>query len=149
MRSGTSISAALFVTATALAILSVPAQGAGPDFVVIVHPANPVNTLTRSRLERIYRRSARFWDDRVRVVPINTSFGNSLRDSFSREILRSSPDELVSFWNRQYFQGVMPPPVLKSPAAVRAYVATTRGAVGYIPADLLDDTVKVVDILGE
>ncbi|MFQ5352817.1 MAG: hypothetical protein ACE5D3_07070, partial [Candidatus Binatia bacterium] len=73
MRSGTSISAALFVTATALAILSVPAQGAGPDFVVIVHPANPVNTLTRSRLERIYRRSARFWDDRVRVVPINTS----------------------------------------------------------------------------
>ncbi|MFQ5503322.1 MAG: hypothetical protein ACE5F1_00825 [Planctomycetota bacterium] len=50
----------------------------------------------------------------------------------------------MTFWNRRYFNGVLPPPVLKSPQAIRAYVAKTSGAIGYIPLRDLDTSVKAI-----
>ncbi len=51
-------------------------------------------------------------------------------EDFARSVLRTDDESLATFWNREYFQGVMPPLVLQSPAAVRAYVAATPGAIG-------------------
>ncbi len=125
----------------------------GPaSWVVVVPPSNPVRILKRSELDRIYRRTTRYWNTStvtqpaLPILPINLPPGNALREDFARSVLRTDDESLATFWNREYFQGVMPPLVLQSPAAVRAYVAATPGAIGYLPSDLVDESVAIVRV---
>lgn len=113
---------------------------------VIVHPANKLRTMSREELERIYRKRIPFWSDHNAILPVNLPGSDPLRRAFSTEILRSDEDELVTYWNRQYFQGVAPPVVLQSSGAVRAYVAATPGAIGYVSLDSVDSSVAVVEV---
>ncbi len=130
--------------ALGLALLSGQARADPPPFVVVVNPCTHLARLSRHEIVRIYRRATRFWSDGSRVYPVNLPFENPLRQAFHRLVLRASADSLATFWNRQYFQGVLPPPVLRSPEAIQAYVAATCGAVGYLPPALVDESVRVV-----
>src|SRR3990172_4586473 len=122
----------------AMFVLSWPAVSmAGPDFAVIANAQHRFATVQRIELDRVYRRLMRFWPDGSLVLPVNLPFESPLRQDFSQRILRARAESLATFWNRRYFHGVLPPPVLKSPQAVRAYVAATPGAIGYIPRALL------------
>ena len=117
-----------------------------PAWRVIVHPANTIRSMTREELERIYRRRNRFWPDRSTILPLNLPGSDPLRRSFSADVLHDNEEELATFWNRQYFQGIAPPAVLHSTKAVRAYVAATPNAIGYVSADDVDASVAVVEV---
>ncbi len=136
----------LWFAAVSFVLTSIAAPASELGFEVIVHPDNPATTITRSSLERLYRRSVHYWHDGTSVRPVNLPFDHALRRRFSREVLRSSIDSLVTFWNRMYFRGTLPPIVLKSPQSVRAYVAKTPGAIGYVPATGGDSGVKRLEL---
>lgn len=115
-------------------------------WVVIVHPSSPRRSMGRVELERIYRRRSRFWPDGSAIVALNLPSSDPLRRAFSSEVLHAGEEELATYWNREYFQGVRPPAVLQSTAAVRAYVAATPNAIGYVTEADLDSTVAEVEI---
>jgi hypothetical protein len=115
-------------------------------WVVVVHPSNPARTMNRSDLERIWRRTTAFWPEGQAVVPLNLPGGDPLRHTFQAAVLRAGDEALAQWWNRAYFQGVSPPVVLKTGAAVKAYVAVTPSAIGYIPASEADASVAVVEV---
>lgn len=114
---------------------------------VIVHPLNPVRSIARDELERIYRGKSRFWRDGSAILPLNLSGSDPLRRAFSAQAMRDSEENLATYWNREYFQGVAPPAVLQSSKAVRAYVAVTPNAIGYIDANDVDPSVAVVEVV--
>ena len=126
--------------------LTIWAADPDTDWVVVVNPSNPARTLTRAELEQIYLRTMRFWPDGSSVLPINLPSADPTRRAFSERALHVDPDALATYWNRQYFQGVLPPLVLQSSAAVRAYVAKTPGAIGYLPASDVDESIRVLDV---
>lgn len=138
--------ASAFVAGAVLLAAFVDGRAADRDWVVIVHPANPVHAMKRSDLERVWRRSTKFWADGSAVVPLNLPGGQPLREAFQQAVLRSDDEELAQWWNRAYFQGVSPPVVLQTGAAVKAYVAATPGAIGYIPAADADATVRILEV---
>jgi len=111
-----------------------------------VHPANPIRSIAREELERIYRRRMRFWSDGKAILPINLPGENELRRSFSRDVLHDDDENLATYWNREYFHGVSPPPVLQSSRAVLAYVAATPTAIGYVSPDDVQPSVAVVEV---
>jgi ABC-type phosphate transport system substrate-binding protein len=115
---------------------------------VVVHPSRR-ETLTAAELGRIYLRKRRFWNDGVPIVPLNREAGSPARELFSVRVLGGESARLASYWNEAYFQGVFPPTVLSSSAAVKRYVASEPRAIGYVdPADV-DDSVHVVLILDD
>lgn len=130
--------------ALGLALLTSLSRAAAAPFVVVVNPCTHASRLRRHDIERIYRRAMRFWPDGSRIYPVNLPFESPLRQAFHRIVLRATADSLATFWNRQYFQGVLPPPVLRSPEAIQAYVAATCGAIGYLPPALADESLVVV-----
>lgn len=110
---------------------------------VIVHPQR-TEALDPGRLAQIYLRRSRFWSDGSAVVPLNLPADSNLRSRFGRRILRQTDAQLANYWNRRYFDGVFPPATLASTTAMKHYVASDRNAIGYLPADEVDASVRSV-----
>jgi len=132
--------------AACLSAASAMAETAIPAWKVIVHPSNTQRSMTPAELERIYRRRTKFWLGGGAIVPLNLPGEDPLRRAFTLEVLHLDEDELATYWNREYFQGVPPPVVLQSSQSVRAYVAATPNAIGYVRSEDIDATVAVVEV---
>ncbi|MDR3416568.1 MAG: hypothetical protein P4L83_10310 [Nevskia sp.] len=98
---------------------------------------------SRDQLAEIYRRRKQFWSDGQRIDPVNLPAADPLRRRFSLAVMGALPEQLEAFWNEMYFHGVLPPQVLKSVEAVLRIVATTPGAIGYIPLCAADKRVAI------
>lgn len=110
---------------------------------VIVHPERRVE-LSVDQLAQIYLRRKQHWENGEIIVPLNLASGLPQRAQFSLRVLRQSEARLADYWNRRYFDGVMPPATLASVAAMRRYVAADRRAIGYVPAPEVDASVRVI-----
>ncbi len=118
-----------------------------PPFLAVIEPAFSHHPLNRAKLAAIYLRERFHWPDGTKIEPVNLPADGYARLLFSRAILGRRPQDLEPYWNRRYFDGILPPYVLHSPQAVLRFVAQTRGAVGYVPYDMVDARVRVVLII--
>ena len=59
-------------------------------------------------------------------------------------MLNQTEPRLADYWNRLYFDGILPPATLASTEAVRRYVASDPNAIGYVPVAEVDGSVRVV-----
>ena len=121
-----------------------PAAPTPAPIAVVVGRDSAVTTLSLDELREIYLRRRRAWPNGLAIMPINLPADDELRQRFSRRVLGRAPADLLAYWNARYFEGIKPPLVLLSPAAVRAYLQHQPEAIGYLPADQADDSVRVL-----
>ena len=137
---------------TALAVLlpgsvaGVQAANTEPAIAVVI-ASGKVRQLGVAELALIYRRKKLFWNEGVRVAPINLQANDPLRQLFSQRVLHTSPEEMERYWNGMYFNGISPPHVVASAEAVLRIVAQTPGAVGYVAYCDVDPRVQVALVL--
>jgi len=117
--------------------------GQGGRVAVIVHPERRTE-LSPEEVAQIYLRRKRFWDDGAAIVPLNLPSQAPLRVHFSQLVLNQTEPRLADYWNRLYFDGILPPATLASTEAVRRYVASDPNAIGYVPVSEVDGSVRVV-----
>lgn len=111
---------------------------------VVVHPAVPSTAVEASTLLDIYTLDKSKWDDGSRIVPLSL---DSEADSFYGSLGRSHSN-LRKVWLRKKLSGEgQPPESLADAAALLQKVAATPGAVGFVPASAVDESVKVVATL--
>jgi len=132
-----------FVLSFMVLLVATSVQPMDAAIVVIVNPHRNV-TLRVEDVAHIFLRKQRFWEDGSPIVPLNREAGSTLRETFSRRVLGVTSTALAAYWNEQYFLGTMPPATLSSSEAVKRYVATDPNAVGYIDANAVDGSVRVV-----
>jgi hypothetical protein len=142
---------ALLLLANA-ALRSPPVRAQGDDeasiaVVVAAGASAQAAPLSSALVANIFRRKRQFWDDQMRIVAVNLPALHPLRRRFSQLIFGRSPEDMQSYWNDQYFHGVLPPAVLASEEAVIRFVADTPGAVGYVWACSADKRVAVVALI--
>lgn len=130
----------------ALGLAAAAAAQEDRRMAVIVHPERRAD-LSIDDLAQIYLRRRQHWEDGELIVPLNLASGTPQRAQFSQRVLRQTEARLGDYWNRRYFDGVMPPATLASTTAVRRYVATDRRAIGYVPAAEVDRSVRVILLL--
>jgi ABC-type phosphate transport system substrate-binding protein len=130
---------ALFVLLVASAARPVEAQ----DLAVIVNGAR-TDQPSMAEIKQIYLKQRRFWSDGGRIVAVNRESGSPPRAAFDGHVFGSRVGQLAVYWNRQYFQGVLPPATLASDEAVKRFVASEREAIGYVHPAVVDDSVRVV-----
>lgn len=106
----------------------------GDGFLLIVHPSNRAVAVNRGFLRDAYLRKLVTWSSGETIRPVDLPRRQGVRDRFTRDVLRKTPAQLRSYWNRQIFTGTGVPPVERSTeAGVIAYVLANPGAVGYLP----------------
>jgi ABC-type phosphate transport system substrate-binding protein len=134
---------ALLVLLIGLAAQPASAQ---EGYVVIVNAANPVSSISRDELSRIFLEKTSTWKDGSRALPADLTAGSRVRARFSQEIHGKDTSAIKAYWQKMIFSGRgVPPAELASPAEVIAFVAANRGAVGYVGADAsLGENVKAL-----
>ena len=105
---------------------------------VVVGAKSEVEEVTLDTLRELYLRRRRVWPDGSRVIPVNLPVDSDTRRRFSKRVLGRLPQDLSSYWNRMYFDGIQPPVVLRTAEAVCAYVAVEPKAIGYVRLDEVD-----------
>ncbi len=104
---------------------------------IITHPDNPVDGITLLELQKLFSGEIYRWSDIPRGVG-NVQVAVRERDAGTRQVFdgRIMPDARVTPMAR----------VFPDADALRTFVAQTPGAVGYISAALVDDSVKVLAV---
>ena len=105
---------------------------------VCVDPGNRVPGLTLQQLADIYTGKIRNWSElggaEIPIVVVGREAGSGTRDAFER---LSGAGDACAYANE-----------LGSAGAVKAKVASTPGAIGYVSLDVADDSVIVLPING-
>lgn len=127
-----------------LALPAAHALDAAQDIVVIAHSDFDQRGMTPAELALIFRRTELVDARGVVLVPVNLPGTHALRVAFSRALFKQSPGDMEAYWNERYFHGVAPPHVVTSVEAMLRFVASTDGAIGYVPACAVDERVRVV-----
>jgi len=135
---------AVVLLALLAAMLAAPARAG--DLAVIVHPDREV-ALSPDELAQIYLKRRRFWENGEPIVAVNRNSSSEARRDFGRMVFGKRATQLVVYWNRQYFRGVLPPATLASDEAVRRFVAGEPLAIGYIDPELVDPSIRVLLLL--
>ena len=103
------------------------------NYKIIVNTENPVSSLTKIQIARLFLKKQTYWSSGVKVVPVDQLPQKAIRKSFSKDILKKSISSVKSYWQQQIFSGRANPPVEKSSdLEVINFVKNNRGAIGYI-----------------
>lgn len=123
-------------------------RAASPDaqapsgFQVIVHPDNPLTSISQELLMQAFFKRTTRWSDGELIRPVDLRPDSPTRRAFSDRVLKRSVTAVRSYWQQRIFSGrELPPPELDSDAAVLSFVQNTPGAIGYVSM-----TAKLTDV---
>jgi ABC-type phosphate transport system substrate-binding protein len=118
--------------------------------VIIVNKANPVETLTTEELRKYFRLERERWADGRKNTVLMLPSGTGERETVLRLIYQLDDSEFTRHFLQATYAGRIHsvPKELVSATNVRKFVFNVPGAIGYVRASQVDDTVKVVRIDG-
>jgi len=115
------------------------------DIAVVVNAANPVKQLSVQQVSDLYLGRARSFPNGEYALVFDLMRGDTLRQQFFTSLAGMTPQQVNAYWSRLMFTGqVLPPQQLPNDAMVLDIVRRNPGAIGYVNAQALDASVRVV-----
>ena len=136
--------------ASAIGTASANAQAPADDsYKVVVNAANPVSSLSRNELSRLFLKKVTSWKDSKPVALVDQRTSSSVRESFTKDVHGRQVSSVTSYWQQMIFAGRAIPPVEKaSDLDVATFVAANPSAIGYVSASAeLPPGVKAITVL--
>lgn len=114
------------------------------NVAIVVNKANS-NPVSDAEISRLFLGKLKKFDGGESATPVNSKSSTSARTDFEKNVLNKSASQLKAYWSKRVFSGKGKPPTeLDNDAAVLAFVAANPGAIGYVDAANVDDSVKVI-----
>ncbi len=129
------------IAIASIMLVFVPLLSLANEYAVISN--KNIKELSESEIKAIFLKKLTFIDN-FAAVPVNLEAGDSLRVKFEEKLLDMSFERLKSYWTKEHYLGHRPPVNMKSEESVKAFVKKVDGAIGYINANSVDDSVKVL-----
>ena len=118
------------------------------DIAVITNPGVKEIGLSKDKIADIYMGKIKTYSNGTRVQPVDQAANSPIRDRFYKAIVGMSDSEVNRYWSKLKFTGKgKPPKNVNGDEAVKNWVASNPGAIGYIDGKYLDKSVKVVLII--
>jgi ABC-type phosphate transport system substrate-binding protein len=132
-----------------------PRAHAGDAIVVIVNSANPIDNLSTAELKKLFLSDRSHWDTGKSVAPVIVSAGAAERTAFLKIVCSMNDGDFNKYFLQAAFTGksATPPKEVSSSGAVKSFVASSPGAIGFVKAgdfhgDGSDGGVRAVKIDG-
>jgi len=138
----------LLLCAALLGSCAVNAQDKSAQLAVIIGKSSQLDNVSSADLAKIFKAEKAKAPDGTRFVITMLATGLPERDAALKGIYGMSEAEYGKFFLQATFTGAVQaaPKNYPSAAALKQFVAATPGAIGYIRASDLDDTVKAVKV---
>lgn len=134
---------------TALALVSARGAFAQDGYRVVVNPNNPVSSLSRTQVSKLFLDKGT-WEDGGVASPVDLLPSSPLREGFSHDVLGLPIAAAVDrMRDSAKAAGSNPPPALATDREVLAYVRLKPGAIGYVSLAADTSGVKVVSVNGK
>jgi ABC-type phosphate transport system substrate-binding protein len=150
------ICAVCIMTAAFFAVSFDRALAAGDPIVVIVNSANPVDNLSISDLKKLFLSDRSRWDTGKAVAPVMVAAGAPERTAFLKIVCGMNDGDFSKYFMQAAFTGksATPPKEVGGIAAVKSFVASSPGAIGFLKAqdfhgDGSDGGVKSIKVDGQ
>jgi len=141
---------AFFLTLYHVPVYALSSLEDDPSYIVIVHKNTKIDTLSLNRLRTIFGLKVRHWEDQTPIVVFTTSSVDKEYDTFCKQILGVFSHQLRRAWDRLIYSGrALSPTTVASFSEMVEAVATTPGAIGYIPRHELNATIHQLEIIRE
>jgi ABC-type phosphate transport system substrate-binding protein len=130
----------------AAALLADSGTGANTPVMVIVNASNPVVSLTRESVSKMFLKKQPRWEDGRAVRPVEPA-DRRLQETFAQAFHGKGRKAIDLYWRELIFSGrEMPPEEKAKEAAVIDAVAKDPAAIGYVEQVPTDPNVKVVPV---
>jgi TonB family protein len=114
------------------------------DVKVIANPSIRADSITASEIKSVFLQEKRSLSEGSHVEPVFARSG-SAHQAFLKRYLGKSEDALQDYFRTMAFTGTgSMPKFLGSDLEIVAYVAKTKGAIGYVDSDVSVEGVKVL-----
>ena len=127
------------------------APPAGEDqLAVVVHKSNPVENLSLDDLRQLCLAEKKRWDNGRKITIVVREPGEPERQAVLGIVYRMKENEFTRYFLQSAFTGDVgtAPKQLATAAGVRRFVFNVPGALGFIRAVELDESVKLVRVNG-
>jgi ABC-type phosphate transport system substrate-binding protein len=123
----------LVLLAGLLALTADPAPSPAQDFAIIVNVSNPISSLSKDEVAKLFLKKTVTWSSGQSASPVELPVTAKVRESFAREVLNKSVAQVRSYWQQQIFSGRdVPPPEKSTEDEVVAFVRANPSAIGYV-----------------
>ena len=121
----------------AATLVCAPALGAqDAQFRVVVNAANPVTTLSRDQVSRLFLKKVTTWSSGRPVMLVDQAESSPVRREFTKTVHRKEVSSVKSYWQTMIFAGrAVPPSEKPSDADVISFVSANPNAIGYVSAE--------------
>lgn len=137
-------------TLTLFACLAIAYSPCTLAAVAIVVNTENTSTLNIESIRKIFLGKIQTYANGEKIDAFNLPKKSPLREVFRENVLRKSEVRLQSYWSRMlFFPTAQPPGIIGRSKEVKALIKANPHAIGYIDTQDLDDTVRVLMILGE
>ena len=118
----------------------------GADLKVIANPSVGATSISADELKGVFLVTKTSLNDGSHVEPVLMK-GGAVHDAFLKEYLGKTDSSLQVYYRSLVFTGkASMPKTLGSDAEVEAYVAKTKGAIGYVSSGAAAAGVKVLEV---
>ena len=118
------------------------------DIAIIVHPGASLAVMDEGQITRIYLGKAKTFPNGDPVKPADQTRNSPSRNEFIKKVLNKNESQLKSYWSKLIFTGKgNPPEPVGDDKSMLAWVASHEDGLGYVDAEVVDDTVKVILII--
>lgn len=132
-----------------LALITLLCMGtANAELAIIAHPGTKAAGISKDELASLYLDKSKSLPDGTAATPVDQPEGSPARSKFYEQVTGKDERQIKSYWSKRMFTGKgRPPQTLSGDDTVKAYVAKTPGAIGYIDGQSVDGSVKILLIL--
>lgn len=124
----------LFISTAALA-----------DIAIIVGAGSGADALNAKTAKKLFLGKVKSIPGMGEVTLVGQVDDSPTKAEFTKMVAKKGLNKYKAYWSKMIFSGkAAPPKELANDAEVKAYVAKNADAVGYINANAVDDSVKVL-----
>jgi len=123
---------------------------ADQTLAIVVNQSNPVTDLSFGELRKIFLGEHSHWPNGRRITLVMIELGRPERAAILREVYHMNEAELNRHFLHALFTGqvLVSPKTLNTPVGVCKFVFNVPGAIGFLRASDVDDSVRVIRIDG-
>lgn len=112
---------------------------------VVVAADSQIGNLSQSQVKNVFLGKMVVLPNGDKVSPVYQQAELPIYSEFNEKVLAKTESQITQYWARRVFAGKgAPPDSLADDKAVKAFVISLSGGVGYISTDAIDSSVKVV-----